>query len=92
MNGRKDALVNNLDFNIYAVHQNEHSCDYASGIGGFVENTNKELGDILNKHHTIQTKLNSHSGWMGVYGDDHEGKDREPCIKPYPNVPTRWQS
>jgi len=91
MKGREDGHVNNLDFNICAAHQNERSCDYASGIGGFVENQNEELGAILKKNHTTQTELNRHPGRMGVYGDVQEGKGREPPLNPDPSVPTRWQ-
>lgn len=91
MKGREDARVNNLDFNICAAHQNERSCDYACGIGGFVENMNEELGNVLKKHHTIQTEMNRSASRMGVYGDVQEGKGREPRIVPDPSVATRWQ-
>ncbi|KAL7541905.1 hypothetical protein ACHAXR_011364, partial [Thalassiosira sp. AJA248-18] len=93
LQGREDGRVNNLDFNICASHQNERSSDYASGIGGFVENSNVFLlGEILKKNHTTQTELNRHTGRMGVYGDVQVGKGQNPCIKPNPGVVTRWQS
>ena len=91
LKGREEGRVNNLDFNICASHQNERSSDYASGLGGFVENQNEELGDILKKNHTIQTELNCHPGRMRVYAEVQKAKGRKPPLNPHPSVQTRWQ-
>ncbi|KAL7541353.1 hypothetical protein ACHAWF_006910 [Thalassiosira exigua] len=66
MKGSEEARVNNLDSNICAAPQNECSCNYSSRIGCFVENMNKELGDVLKKYNTIQTKLNRHTWYDEV--------------------------
>ena len=91
MQGRQEGRVNSLNFNTCASHQNESACDYASGIGGFVENENKALGKILKKNHTTQTEINRNPGRTGIYRGVQEGKGREPQLGLNPGVLTRWQ-
>ena len=58
---RCDGRQNQVDFNICFAHQNERSGAYASGTGGFKEQPNTELGEVLLKNHTIQTFIDRSS-------------------------------
>lgn len=58
---RCDSRANELDFNIFYAHQCERSGAYASGTGGFKEQPNTELGEIILKNHAIQTHIDRSS-------------------------------
>lgn len=55
----RDERSDNQEFEICAAHQNQRSADFASGKGGFAENSNPELSACLNFSHKHQVRLSS---------------------------------
>lgn len=86
----EDGRSNSIDFSVCFTHQNERSAKYASGTGGFAHNPNPDLGEVLDKSHTIQTRLNGSGERKKVYETVQVRNEREPQIGPDPANLTRW--
>ena len=81
-----------MNFNICYAHQNERSGAYASGTGGFKEQPNTELGEVLVKNHTIQTHIDRSSKRIELLRSVQEEKNRDPTLGVKPHALTRWCS
>ena len=64
---KDEGGMNNTDFNVCFSHQNEWSWGYAYGAVKFTSLPNEPLGEVLKKHHTIQQRINRHTGHVQVY-------------------------
>ena len=52
------ARSNDVELSICVAHQNERAGGYASGTQEYANPVNLELGEVLNKSHSIQVRLN----------------------------------
>jgi hypothetical protein len=81
---------NDVQLSVCFAHQNERSGGYASGTIAFAEPANKELGDILEKSHSVQVRLSRSSRRMAIYSEIQLKNKRKPMLKPDPANDTRW--
>ena len=71
--------LNNRDFVICLIHQNERSGGWASDTSGFVDKPNEDIGLLLKKNHDIQQRVNRNGGRVEVFRGVQKGKV---CIPP----------
>ena len=74
------------------AHQANRSAKYASGTGGFSQNANEVLSEILNKTHSIVARLHRSSARIRVLKEVQIESKRSTVLLPSPSVPTRWDS
>ena len=89
---RCEGRGNDLNFNICYAHQNERSGTFASCIGGFAEQQNTELGEVLIKNHTIQTHVDRSSKRIKLLRVVMDEKNQNPTLGVKPLAITRWCS
>jgi hypothetical protein len=74
------------------AHQTNRSAKYASGTGGFSNNANERLSDVLGKAHRIIERVHRSSARLDVIRKVQKRANRTVVLLPSPGVNTRWDS
>ncbi len=82
--------ANDVDLSICVAHQGERAGGYASGTHEYAEPVNSPLGQILEKSHTIQVRINRAESRMEVLREIQKKNLRDPALTPKPCNDTRW--
>jgi hypothetical protein len=82
----------NIAHYICFAHQVNRSARYASGTGGFANNANPELSELLQKLHEINGRVYRNETRLKVLFQVQKEKNRKVIRRPFHGVATRWNS